>query len=66
MSAAIENELLQVSQKLLESIVTGDWDTYASLCAADLTAFEPESRGQLVAGLDFHRFYFELPPSGGL
>lgn len=24
-----------------------------------MTAFEPESVGNLVAGMDFHRFYFE-------
>ena len=26
-----------------------------------LTAFEPEAKGHLIAGLDFHRFYFDLP-----
>ena len=25
-----------------------------------MTAFEPEAPGQLVEGLDFHRFYFDL------
>ena len=30
-----------------------------------LTAFEPESRGQLVSGLPFHKFYFDLGGFGG-
>lgn len=53
-------ELLDANQRLLDAIVAGDWDVYAELCDPTLTAFEPESRGNLVAGLEFHRFYFEL------
>ena len=57
----LEAELLEVNRRLLEAIAEGEWSTYAELCADSLTAFESESRGQLVAGLDFHRFYFDLP-----
>jgi calcium/calmodulin-dependent protein kinase (CaM kinase) II len=53
-------ELLQLNQRLLESIAQADWATYAELCDPTLTAFEPEAAGQLVEGLDFHRFYFDL------
>lgn len=53
-------ELLALNQKLLESIANGDWATYQDLCAADLTALEPESRGLIVRGMPFHRFYFDL------
>jgi calcium/calmodulin-dependent protein kinase (CaM kinase) II len=56
-------ELLALSQQLLDAIAQGDWGTYAELCDPSLTAFEPESLGRLVDGLDFHRFYFKL--SGG-
>jgi ketosteroid isomerase-like protein len=58
-------EVLSANQRLLESIATGDWSTYASLCEADLTCFEPEARGELVSGLGFHKFYFDLggPPA---
>jgi calcium/calmodulin-dependent protein kinase (CaM kinase) II len=52
-------ELLNLNRRLLTSIAEGDWETYAALCDPTLTAFEPESRGCLVEGLDFHRFYFE-------
>ena len=52
-------ELLALNQRLLDSIAGGDWETYAELCDANLTAFEPEARGHLVEGMDFHRFYFD-------
>jgi hypothetical protein len=55
-----EQELLALNQRLLESIMSGDWATYAELCDPSLTAFEPEAVGQLVAGLEFHQFYFDL------
>jgi calcium/calmodulin-dependent protein kinase (CaM kinase) II len=53
-------ELLQLNQRLLESIANGDWATYQDLCDPALWAIEPEAKGQLVEGLDFHRFYFDL------
>ena len=58
-----EVELLELSQKLLHSIDTGDWATYASLCDASITCFEPEALGHLVTGMPFHKFYFDLPAS---
>ena len=53
-------ELLERNQRLLDSIARADWPTYQELCDPTLTAFEPESLGQLVEGMAFHRFYFEL------
>ncbi len=60
MSDDVKRELLELTERLLASISAGDWDAYQSLCAADLTAFEPEARGQLVEGLAFHQYYFDL------
>jgi calcium/calmodulin-dependent protein kinase (CaM kinase) II len=57
-------ELIALNQHLLDSIAAGDWATYERLCAPALTAFEPEARGHLVEGLDFHRFYFQDPAGG--
>ncbi|HEX7376624.1 MAG TPA: DUF4440 domain-containing protein [Pirellulales bacterium] len=54
------DELLALNQRLLESIFAADWQTYEELCDPSLSAFEPEGRGQLITGLPFHRFYFEL------
>ena len=56
-------EILSLTQQLLDSIATADWDTYATLCDPSLSAFEPEARGHLVEGMEFHRFYFELARS---
>ena len=52
-------ELLDLNQRLLECIAVGDWETYAALCDPTLTSFEPEARGHLVEGLEFHGFYFD-------
>lgn len=60
MNDPIVEELLQLNQRLLESIARADWATYQALCDPSLTAFEPEAMGQLVQGLEFHRFYFDL------
>jgi calcium/calmodulin-dependent protein kinase (CaM kinase) II len=62
---ALVHELLELNQQLLESIADGDWETYAQLCDPALTAFEPETGGHLVEGMDFHRFYFELGGAAG-
>ena len=65
MSQNTVDELLALNQRLLTSIINGDWATYAQLCDPAITAFEPEARGQLVQGLDFHHYYFKLERSGG-
>lgn len=54
-------ELLRLNERLLEAIAHGDWAAYQELCDPTLTAIEPEAPGgQVVEGLDFHRFYFGL------
>ncbi len=65
MSDKTTQELLALNQRLLDAIMAGDWATYAELCDPSLTAFEPEAAGQLVAGLQFHKFYFDLGPAKG-
>ena len=55
--------ILDLTRKLLTSITHGDWDTYKDLCCSSLTCFEPEALGNLVEGLDFHQYYFNLPSS---
>jgi hypothetical protein len=34
-------------------------NVYSKICDPHVTAFEPESLGNLVEGMDFHKFYFE-------
>jgi hypothetical protein len=57
-------ELLRLNQKLLDSIASADWPTYGQLCDPTLTCFEPEAQGQLVEGMAFHHFYFQLGAAG--
>jgi ketosteroid isomerase-like protein len=57
-------ELLELNRRLLDSIAAADWKTYAELCDPELSCFEPEARGQLVEGMAFHKFYFDLGASG--
>lgn len=65
MSDPVVDELLQLSQRLLDCIADGDWAVYEELCDPTLTAFEPEAVGHLVEGMDFHRFYFNLGGARG-
>ncbi len=57
--AATASAILELTRRLLRSIAEGDWKTYEELCDPTLSAFEAESRGALVEGMDFHRFYFD-------
>jgi calcium/calmodulin-dependent protein kinase (CaM kinase) II len=57
------DSILALTQRLLVCIARGDWETYQELCCPSLTCFEPEAMGNLVDGLDFHQYYFNLPPS---
>ena len=55
-----DHELLALNQRLLESILAADWQTYEELCDPSLSAFEPEGVGQQIVGMPFHRYYFDL------
>ncbi|KAL7035526.1 hypothetical protein ACKWTF_008426 [Chironomus riparius] len=52
-------EVIKVTEQLIETINRGDFIGYTKICDPHLTAFEPESMGNLVEGMDFHKFYFE-------
>uniref|UniRef100_A0A8K9UQ91 calcium/calmodulin-dependent protein kinase n=1 Tax=Oncorhynchus mykiss TaxID=8022 RepID=A0A8K9UQ91_ONCMY len=52
-------EIIKVTEQLIESINNGDFEAYAKICDPGLTSFEPEALGNLVEGHDFHRFYFD-------
>ncbi|KAI9103814.1 Calcium/calmodulin dependent protein kinase II association-domain-containing protein [Phlyctochytrium arcticum] len=56
----LESVIVDLTAKLLQSVVDGDWDTYVSLVSQDMTAFEPEGGEHQIQGLDFHKFYFQL------
>ncbi|XP_014599648.1 PREDICTED: calcium/calmodulin-dependent protein kinase type II alpha chain isoform X11 [Polistes canadensis] len=57
--SARRQEIIKMTEQLIESISTGDFEAYTKICDPHLTAFEPEALGNLVEGMDFHKFYFD-------
>ncbi|XP_039677693.1 calcium/calmodulin-dependent protein kinase type II delta 1 chain isoform X4 [Perca fluviatilis] len=62
---ARKQEVIKVTEQLIEAINNGDFEAYTKICDPGLTSFEPEALGNLVEGTDFHRFYFENALSKG-
>ncbi|KAF7207289.1 calcium/calmodulin-dependent protein kinase type II delta 1 chain isoform X14 [Nothobranchius furzeri] len=56
---ARKQEIIKVTEQLIEAINNGDFEAYTKICDPGITSFEPEALGNLVEGTDFHRFYFE-------
>uniref|UniRef100_A0A8C8EIE5 calcium/calmodulin-dependent protein kinase n=1 Tax=Oncorhynchus tshawytscha TaxID=74940 RepID=A0A8C8EIE5_ONCTS len=70
-----KQEIIKITEQLIEAVNNGDFEAYAKICDPCLTSFEPEALGNLVEGMDFHRFYFDnreedgeryLPPPAAL
>uniref|UniRef100_A0ACB8E8K2 Calcium/calmodulin-dependent protein kinase type II subunit delta n=1 Tax=Sphaerodactylus townsendi TaxID=933632 RepID=A0ACB8E8K2_9SAUR len=59
LTKARKQEIIKVTEQLIEAINNGDFEAYTKICDPGLTSFEPEALGNLVEGMDFHRFYFE-------
>jgi len=57
----MDNVIIEKNLQLLKAIVSGDYGTYSKLCSQDITCFEPETKGHLVQGQAFHKYYFDLP-----
>ncbi|XP_022243083.1 calcium/calmodulin-dependent protein kinase type II alpha chain-like isoform X4 [Limulus polyphemus] len=53
-------EVIKITEQLLEAINISDFDIYTKNCDPQMTAFEPEALGNLVEGMDFHKFYFDI------
>ncbi|XP_069475087.1 calcium/calmodulin-dependent protein kinase type II subunit beta isoform X9 [Ambystoma mexicanum] len=58
-AASRKQEIIKITEQLIEAVNNGDFEAYAKICDPGLTSFEPEALGNLVEGMDFHRFYFE-------
>ncbi|XP_076361594.1 calcium/calmodulin-dependent protein kinase type II alpha chain isoform X12 [Tachypleus tridentatus] len=56
---ARKSEIIKITEQLIEAISSGDFQSYTKYCDPHLTAFEPEALGNLVEGMDFHKFYFD-------
>ncbi|XP_060887361.1 calcium/calmodulin-dependent protein kinase type II delta 1 chain isoform X1 [Labrus mixtus] len=62
---ARKQEIIKVTEQLIEAINNGDFEAYTKICDPGLTSFEPEALGNLVEGTDFHRFYFDTALAKG-
>jgi len=54
-----KQEIIKLTEQLLTSVTEGNYDSYTKLVDPQLTCFEPESCGNLIEGLEFHKFYFD-------
>ncbi|XP_043912578.1 calcium/calmodulin-dependent protein kinase type II subunit gamma isoform X14 [Protopterus annectens] len=54
-----KQDIIKITEQLIEAVNNGDFDAYTKICDPALTSFEPEALGNLVEGMDFHKFYFE-------
>ncbi|XP_030631044.1 calcium/calmodulin-dependent protein kinase (CaM kinase) II gamma 1 isoform X2 [Chanos chanos] len=54
-----KQEIIKITEQLIEAMNNGDFEAYTRICDPGLTSFEPEALGNLVEGMDFHKFYFE-------
>ncbi|XP_057703640.1 calcium/calmodulin-dependent protein kinase type II subunit gamma-like isoform X12 [Corythoichthys intestinalis] len=54
-----KQEIIKMTEQLIEAINNGDFEAYTRICDPGLTSFEPEALGNLVEGMDFHKFYFD-------
>ncbi|XP_040578159.1 calcium/calmodulin-dependent protein kinase type II alpha chain isoform X2 [Lepeophtheirus salmonis] len=57
--SARKNEIIRCTELLLEAIGSGDFESFTRLCDSSLTSFDPEALGNLVEGLEYHKFYFD-------
>merc|ERR1719232_1622079 len=58
-SIARKTEIIRITECILDAVNSGDFETYTKLCDPSITAFEPEALGNLVEGIEFHKFYFD-------
>ncbi|XP_043210901.1 calcium/calmodulin-dependent protein kinase type II alpha chain-like isoform X31 [Amphibalanus amphitrite] len=56
---ARKQEIVKLTEQLVEAITVGDYEAYTKLCDPHLTSFEPEALSNLVEGMEFHKFYFD-------
>ncbi|XP_060875645.1 calcium/calmodulin-dependent protein kinase type II alpha chain isoform X13 [Metopolophium dirhodum] len=56
---ARKQEIVKITEQLIESINNADFEGYTKICDPHMTAFEPEALGNLLEGMEFHKFYFD-------
>lgn len=54
-----KQEIIKITEQLLDAIATGDYEAYSKFCDPSVSSFEPETLGNLVEGIEFHKYYFD-------
>lgn len=54
-----KQEVIKLTEQLITSITSGDYEAYSKFVDPQVTCFEPEACGNLIEGMDFHKFYFD-------
>ncbi|XP_052762758.1 calcium/calmodulin-dependent protein kinase type II subunit delta-like isoform X4 [Mya arenaria] len=54
-----KQEVIKLTEQLIAAITSGDYDAYSKFVDPTITSFEPEALGNLIVGMDFHKFYFD-------
>ncbi|XP_052069980.1 calcium/calmodulin-dependent protein kinase type II delta chain-like isoform X1 [Mytilus californianus] len=54
-----KQEIIKLTEQLISAITGGDYEAYTKFVDPHVTCFEPEALGNLIIGMDFHKFYFD-------
>jgi calcium/calmodulin-dependent protein kinase (CaM kinase) II len=57
------NLILNLTQKLLDSISNKDWETYKNICDPNFSCIEPETGNSIYEGLELHKTFFDITKS---
>ncbi|CAE7523987.1 CBWD2 [Symbiodinium microadriaticum] len=60
LAADLDDEMLSLNALLMQAVGEGNYGLYELACDKKLSCFEPEAKGHLVTGLNFHKYYFDL------
>ncbi|OWF52097.1 calcium/calmodulin-dependent protein kinase type II delta chain-like isoform X8 [Mizuhopecten yessoensis] len=55
-----KQDVIKLTEQLIAAITSGDYDAYTKFVDPHMTCFEPEAMGNLIVGMDFHKFYFDV------
>lgn len=55
-----EDAIIKATTRLLGAVGTGDYEEYLRLSDPTLTCVEPETQGNIIEGLAFHKYFFDL------
>ncbi|XP_078318964.1 calcium/calmodulin-dependent protein kinase type II delta chain-like isoform X8 [Crassostrea virginica] len=54
-----KQEIIKLTEQLIAAITSGNYEDYTKFVDPGLTCFEPQTLGNLIVGMDFHKFYFD-------